>query len=57
MLSTIAQHFGLAVLARIGPARDSGPGSGLTFVDAPTAVEVCDRWTRLAPTLTRGGAR
>jgi uncharacterized protein (DUF58 family) len=56
-LSTIARHFGLAVLARIGPAQERGPGSGLTVIDAPTAAEVCERWARLAPTLSRGGAR
>jgi hypothetical protein len=56
-LSAIARHFGVAVLARIGRSEGLGPGSGLTVIDAPTAVEVCEQWSRLAPTLSRGGAR
>ena len=59
-LSRAAGRFGVAVLARVGAAtteRTAGGSSSLTVLDASTAAELCDRWVRLAPALTRSVAR
>jgi uncharacterized protein (DUF58 family) len=70
-LHRVAGRFGLAVLLRAGRSRastrgttqDSSTGSSgvrpgaLTVVDGPDAGELCGMWLRLAPSLTRSGAR